>query len=428
MFWVGQAFADDVDLKKARELIDGGKSAEAYSMLAPQEELLSGDQDFDYLLALAALDSGQLEKSITIFDRILAVNPKFAGARVDLARAYFALGSLDLARQEFDTVQHQNPPQGVLDGIKKYMDLIEERTRPKKNSLTAYAEASLGHDSNMNAANSLSQINFPALGTLITMDNANLSTPSPYMALSSGLELTHHLEPGVNFLVGLDLKKKDAPDASSFNTASADGHLGVQLSGGADVYTFSAQQGRFYLGGLPNRDTTGFSAQWQHTINPTNQLVVFGTENKMRFVPETSKNQNMDQSIVGSSLIHSFDTEGKFVASPTLLAGKERSLSGRADGDKIFAGARLAFQYRLRDSLTGFASGGAQYGQYMLENTGFLTTRLDRQYDATVGVQWKINNAWSVKSQVSHTANDTNIVIYKYDRTDLSLAIRWDFR
>ena len=148
----------------------------------------------------------------------------------------------------------------------------------------------------------------------------------------------------------------------------------------------------------------------------------------MRFVPETSKNQNMDQSIVGSSLIHSFDTEGKFVASPTLLAGKERSLSGRADGDKIFAGARLAFQYRLRDSLTGFASGGAQYGQYMLENTGFLTTRLDHQYDATVGVQWKINNAWSVKSQVSHTANDTNIVIYKYDRTDLSLAIRWDFR
>ena len=105
LLWVGQAFADDVDLKKAREFIDGGKSAEAYSMLAPQEELLSGDQDFDYLLALAALDSGQLEKSITIFDRILAVNPKFAGARVDLARAYFALGSLDLARQEFDCLR-----------------------------------------------------------------------------------------------------------------------------------------------------------------------------------------------------------------------------------------------------------------------------------------------------------------------------------
>jgi hypothetical protein len=45
---------------------------------------------FDYLLGIAALDSGKPDRATIAFERVLAVNPNFAGARLDLAIYVFA--------------------------------------------------------------------------------------------------------------------------------------------------------------------------------------------------------------------------------------------------------------------------------------------------------------------------------------------------
>ena len=91
LLFANQVFADSPDLNQIKLLVDTGKSSEAYAIMAPEEENFSGNIDVDYIFAIAALDSGNVEKSISIFDRILSINPKFAGARIDLARAYFLI-------------------------------------------------------------------------------------------------------------------------------------------------------------------------------------------------------------------------------------------------------------------------------------------------------------------------------------------------
>ena len=57
--------------------------------------------EFDYLLGVAALDSGHIEDAIIAFERVLAIVPGHAGAQMDLARAYYAAGSFDLAEAAF---------------------------------------------------------------------------------------------------------------------------------------------------------------------------------------------------------------------------------------------------------------------------------------------------------------------------------------
>ena len=80
-------------LQQAEALLGQGKPAEAYQLLAPFEAQQNADPRFDYLLGAALLESGKPAEAIAPFRRVLAVNPLFAAARLDLGRANFAVGN-----------------------------------------------------------------------------------------------------------------------------------------------------------------------------------------------------------------------------------------------------------------------------------------------------------------------------------------------
>src|SRR5207244_648186 len=75
---------------------------QAYALLLPQEAARAGDPEFDYLLGLAALDSGELERAVFALERVLAVQPDNHLARAEIARAYLEMGARDAARQELE--------------------------------------------------------------------------------------------------------------------------------------------------------------------------------------------------------------------------------------------------------------------------------------------------------------------------------------
>ena len=65
-------------------------------MLAPEQSNAAGDPDYDYLLGIAALDSGKPNEAIFALERVLAVKPNHLQARAEIARAYFATGEKEL--------------------------------------------------------------------------------------------------------------------------------------------------------------------------------------------------------------------------------------------------------------------------------------------------------------------------------------------
>lgn len=69
-------FAAGPDLQKAEELLRANKAQEAYDLLEPFEFDQAGELKYDYLLGLAALESGKSEKSSLVFERVLAVEPR----------------------------------------------------------------------------------------------------------------------------------------------------------------------------------------------------------------------------------------------------------------------------------------------------------------------------------------------------------------
>ncbi len=425
------ALAADVDLEKADALMKQGKAAEAYSLLEPFEFEQSGNIKFDYLLGIAALDSGKPDKATIAFERVLAADPDFAGARIDMGRAYFQLGDFTRAKTEFETVLTQNPPPAAKVTINNYLAAIEKQESAKKTKGTGYIEASVGHDTNVNFATSQSQIAVPALGNLIfTLNPTGVKAPDDYLGLAFGGEVNHQVKPTLGLYAGADVRSRSNSTQDRFDSTSFDGRAGVALGEGANVVRLGVLGGRYELDGRTNRDTNGLSAEWRHLINPANQLSAFGQHARYRFEPTISVN-NFDQSTYGANWVHIIN-DGKGLVSASLFTGDERAPE-RADGGKRFNGLRLGGQVQLNEKTELFAGLGAQFSKYDVANAAFSSpteslTRNDKQYDANVGINWHYDKLWTVRPQISYIRNNSNIVIYQFDRTDVSITIRRDFK
>lgn len=425
------ALAADLDLEKADALMKQGKAAEAYALLEPFEFEQSGNIKFDYLLGIAALDSGKPDKATIAFERVLAVDPNFAGARVDMGRAYFALGDFTRARTEFETVLTQNPPAAARVTIDNYLAAIEKQESAKKTKTTGYFEATAGHDTNVNFATSQSQIAVPALGNLIfTLNQTGVKAPDDYLGFALGGEVNHQVNPTLGLYAGADVRSRSNSTQDRFDSTSLDARAGIAMGEGANVFRLGVLGGKFELDGKNNRDTTGVSAEWRHQINPANQLSAFGQYARYRFESAISAN-NFDQTTIGANWLHIIN-DGKGLVSASLFTGDENAPE-RADGGKRFSGLRLGGQVQLNEKTELFAGLGAQLSKYQLANAAFSSpteslTRDDKQYDANLGLNWHYDKAWTVRPQISHIRNNSNIVIYKFDRTDVSITIRRDFK
>jgi len=420
------ALAAGPDLDQADALMKQGKAAEAYALLEPFEFEQSGNVRFDYLLGIAALDSGKPDKATLAFERVLATDPNFAGARVDMGRAYYQLGDFTRAKAEFETVLTQNPPPAAKATIDNYLAAIEKQESAKKTKATGYIEAGIGHDSNVNFATSQSQIAVPALGNLIfTLNPTGVKAPDDYLAYAFGGEVNRQITPELGVYAAADARARSNMTQDQFDSTSLDLRAGLAMGQGANVFRFGLLAGRYVLDGETNRDTNGFNAEWRRLLNPANQLSLFGQYARFRFEPTISVN-DFDQSTYGANWLHVVkDGKGLVMAS---LYGGDEDAALRADGGKRFAGLRLGGQMQLNEKTELFAGLGAQYGKYNLTNVAFATTRDDKQYDANLGLNWHFNKAWTLRPQIAYMRNNSNIVIYQFDRTDVSVTVRRDFK
>ena len=134
---------------RQRGLLAAGNAKQAYAELAPLQDKLTGQPEYDYLLGVSALDSGRIDEAIIAFERVLALIPNHAGAQMDIARAYYAAGSFDLAEAAFLKLRASNPPPAAQQAIGRYLEAIQARKHQTPAGWIGYGELGLGYDSNI---------------------------------------------------------------------------------------------------------------------------------------------------------------------------------------------------------------------------------------------------------------------------------------
>ena len=422
------AWAAGPDLAQAESLLRAGKPGEAYALLEPHEFEQAGNLNFDYLLGVAALDTQRPQRATLILERVIAVDPNFAGARLDLARAYFAQGSHQQARAEFNTVLGQNPPPEARKVVLQYLEAIDAQTRPQTARLTGYLEASFGFDSNVNSSTGQATFNSPLIPFPITLDSSSTQTGDRYVSFGGGLDASVLLTPGLSLTAGVDYRRRIHGVDDAFDYAALDGRLGL-------VYAESAWSVRAGLtGGLYTLDNHSYRRSVGHGVelrlNPDshNQYSVFVQNSKLRYPAEALTGYNVNQRLLGGGWMHALGTANNPVVFATVFAGDEHDTNDRTDGAKVFGGFRLGGQITPRPDVDAFVQAGWQNGRYDAVNPLFSTKREETQYDLSLGVNWRPAMFWQVRPQVTFTKVDSNFSIYQYDRSEWSVTVRRDFR
>lgn len=424
-------------LDTAEALVKAGKPAAAYVMLEPLEFEHAGEPRYDYLIGIAALDSGKPDRATLALERALAVNPGFTAARLDIARAYFQLGDLLRAKTEFTAVLKQDPGADARANIEKYLAEIADQEGGKKLFFSGYVEAAVGHDSNVNYSTDQSQIFVDYYGASYPLDPASLKTPDSYYGVSSGGEVTYRLNGNWGWYAGVDMRKRANSTQQSFDSLNLDGRSGVKFDARADHWRVGVLASRYNLGSVHYSDTSGADAEWSHEFSPSNQLKLFVQLAKYRFVDMVMQVNDYDQQVAGAGWLHVL-ADGKTTLFGSLYSGTENEVStlitqatptgGRSDGAKRFNGMRVGGQTAALGKATLYANAGMQLGDYSKENVYFQRLRKDRVLDVTLGAKKHWGKLWTLRPQLSYTRNDSNIAIYEYDRTDVSVTIRRDFR
>ena len=423
----GAVHAQQAEIARAQQLLNQNKPAEAYEYLLPFEDRFAGDVNFDYTLGISALDSGKSDKATLAFERVLAVNPNFAGARLDMARAYFQLGDADRAKAEFLTVRELNPPAQALAVVTQYLDAIEKIERAKKRSLRSYVEFQVGHDTNVNNSGTASSIGVPALGGLVfTLSPTNIKRPDSFKAIGAGTEFNYLFRPGLGAFVGADFRQRANFTQDTFDNASYDSRAGMSFGEAANQLRVTGQSGRYTLDNDLSRRSEGMSGEWKYTINPANQLNAFSQFSRNRFTAVANQVNNFNSSTSGLGYMRVIG-DGQAVLLANYLFGKERDPNGRADGAKRQQGFRVGGQYMFSENIDFFSMATVQRMHFEKQNATFLAFRIDETSDLTVGMNWRFMKNWTLKPQWVYSKNVSSIPIYAYERNEVSVTVRRDF-
>jgi tetratricopeptide (TPR) repeat protein len=416
--------AADAVTDRAKALLQRQDAQGAYKLLLPLEPQRAGDPEFDYLLGIAALDAGDAERAIFALERVLAVQPDNLQARAEIARAYMATGEREAAKREFEAVRARQVPADVRATIDRFLSAIAaaERTRVDK-----YLEIAFGYDTNVNSATGVSTLAIPALGNLaFTLDPSLTERDDRFLSLAAGLNFTRKLNVAWSIVGGFGGNLRQNLSEGRFNTDNFDASLGVRYSRGLNALTLGAQGQSFSVDTDTYRTSSGVVAQWQHSFDERTQATLYGQHAALRY--ETQPVRNADRSVVGVAFAKAFTGEYAPAIFASVYGGEEKELNELFPhlGHEL-VGVRLGGQWRLGGPWSVFGSVSYEQREYGGIEPLFLVTREDEQTDASAGLSYLWRSGATLRLQVSHAENSSNVALNDFDRTVVSTAVRFNF-
>ncbi|NNE63978.1 MAG: tetratricopeptide repeat protein [Gammaproteobacteria bacterium] len=420
--WNLQALAADQQLLVAAQgMINSGKPLDALDLLSPYEFEYAGEKEYDYLLGLSLLDSGQPGHSVFAFQRVLAIDPNFAGARMELARAYFDMSEFELSRAEFTTLQTLSPPANVQSTIDKYLAAIRNRTLRDKRGFSGYLQFGAGNDSNANSA--------PAVDSFLGFNLADESreTESPVISTVGGISYDLPVSYFRTYFVRSNLNQRSNSEASFSNTLSFDISAGIKQSfKDGDSTTLSLQTYSTQVDGSSNNTGYNLNGQYNLTFSSSNQVGIFARIGAIDYV-ESFDIKDSSQIVGGISWIHVLGVSSRPSLITTLIVGEDDPDLSTSPYARSFNGIRFTAAAALTHQLNLFASIGGTTSSYEGQFFGLPDDRDDDFSQLTLGVNWRFNKNWSFKALLNQSENASNIDLFDYEKTELMLIARSDF-
>ena len=412
------ATAEQRDLfDEAESLLAGGDANAAYQQLRSHEGAYSGNAYFDYLLGVAALDSGRTGEAVLSLERSASAAPQFSGARMELARAHFEAGNPGQARPLFAALLSESPPPGVRDVIEQYIAAIDAGPATPPADFRPYAEFMIGYDDNANGSTDDQQF----LG--FTLNPENLATDSSFVEAGAGFNWTAPRSASFAWHVGAHAGYRKNPDASFVDSGIISGFGGMIWRSGANFGRLNVDAYTSTRDGESNESYTGGNLLIGRHLNERWDLNVTLRGGALRF-DEAIDVLDVDRTLYSLGIAYRFQSRGRLVLEAIGGNDSERQ-SGSPYGNSK-SGARISINTAIGDTAYLFASVGSLTSDY--DGLFFGSQREDTQLTSILQFEFRdvFTDGLAVVPRVRYIDNESDVALYDWDRTEIGLLIRWE--
>lgn len=417
-------------MEDASAQLSQGNANAAYEILKPEERTRAGNPDYDYMLGIAAVDSGRPAEAVAAFERVLAVDPDHLQARAELGRTYIAMNEPEAARRELATVEAQDSvPDSVRETIDRYVSALDTGLSGGGTQISSRVTIRGGYDSNVNNSTSDSRILIPAFAGLgfATLGAGATSEEDTFGEVSGRSSLTHGLAIDKQLLLDLTASYRANSDLDQFNQGIAGINFGyAQRTPDHGTFTLTGQAQSYWVDDEVYRYTYGALGQWTYRTAGMTDYAVYLQYSKLNY-PSNSV-QNANRYTAGATVGQSLGGAGDPYIYGGAYAGYEKLTDSGFDHlSYAFGGLRLGGEVGLMPRLRGYASASVEVDEYKEPDPLFLEERSVIRADATAGLRYALRDDLTLGTEVAYTRSDSNIVLYEYDRVVASVSLSFDF-
>ena len=408
-------------ITEARQLLEQGDAASAFSLLIAEEGRYAGDPEFDYWLGLAGVRSGNPSLGLFALERVIAQRPGHAAARLELVSAYIQLGQDENAASELDELAQLNPPPRAREAIARYRDILATRGAERTGrGLQGFVTLEVGHDDNPGS--------WPGDFRLFGLFDPLEAEETVYGSLQAGVRGQLDVADGRQFVAGTlsgMARRNQEEEAEQFdmNLLQLQGEWGFNLDSRRQIVAL-AEIGQLKLDGEDYRTHTGLFGEWRHQLDRERRYRLRLGARDQDF--EVDSNDFLQISL---NALYQYQFAPTWRADAELGIDLEDADDLRSGGDatRYFVRGRLTHQLRPQHRLAGdLRIAGARFDEEQVDIgslSGDADTRSDNSY--TVGAQWEWFPApeWQLRSRVQYRDQSSNFDLYEYSQTQISLAL-----
>jgi len=403
-------------LDDAEALLASGDSGGAYALLKSNEQTLAGSAMFDYLLGVAALDSGHPNEAIFSLRRALLVSPNFSGARMELARAYYETGNTAMARSLFINLLDENPPPRVRTVITDYIAAIDSVPVAPQSLFLPFIEFAGGYDSNANGSTDDQQF----MGFTLSPDN--VETDSAFAAAGLGFNWSKQNSSRFGTYAGARLGYRYNPDATFVDAGVISGLAGMNWQRG-NFFGRAGLDGYWATrDGEENSSYAGIDALFGRRIATAWDLTLGVRWGALRYADSI-------EVLDVNRLLYALGTAWRF--SPLgslgfeLIGGSDDAQQSSSPYGNSKFGGRLSLAFPVGQSGQFYAAAGSLESDY--DGLFFGGPRKDTQLTSLLQIEFfnVITDGLSFIPRFRYVDNDSDVALYDYTRYEIGLLIRW---
>jgi hypothetical protein len=420
-----------------KSLIEQGRFLDAFNLGLKNESLI-GDPIYDYYFGIAAIDSGRASLGVLALERVLLTNPGNDLARLELARGYFVLQDYERAREEFELMAGKQVPPPVRVSIEKYLAAIRETDPEFRKVWRAYAEYSIGYNSNVNSQTDQGvtlAIRDPLTSDVIALLDTTLEDgeSSAFTQLAVGGQLSGPLIPGLKYQLGIDWSKRQFASIDSFDQVSG------TLSGGIE---FSYQESRYRLFTFLNqswfaserfRETTGLAIDWARPLNKEITLRSSYSVSDLSYNQGKDKGRDGDLTTLNAGASYFLGGPLKWMADGELTIAREKN-TGSPGADDIYSrdilGLRVAFGYQLTPRTTGSLTANLSKSTFDKRDpvSASESKKKEELFSLEGAIQYQLTRGWSIRGELIRNENRSSVDLYRYTQEILLMKMRYEWK